>query len=266
MLLSCCSYRDFLSVEYLRRSKANPHYSQRAFAKQLGLSAGELSEVLRGKRKLSLKSALRIARSLSLNEAEREHLITLIHAQKSKEWEAELGDSGRAGVRDPLAVRQLSLDMFAVVSEWYCFAILTLSETESFRWDENWIAKRLGIAPMQARIAIHRLERLGLIEKKRGKYRVVENYVLSPDGIPSEAIRNYHRQVLEMASRALEFQGVAEREISGITMAINPKFISAIKKEMALFLDGIAERYGAGKKPQEVYQLEMAFFRLSEGG
>lgn len=265
MLLSCSSYKDFLAVEYLRRSKANPRYSQRAFAKQLGLSAGELSEVLRGKRCLSLKSALRIARSLNLNEAERNHLLSLVNGQKSKEWESE--EPGKSGTRaqEALEVRQLSLDMFQAVSEWYCFAILTLSECESFRWDENWIAKRLGISPMQARIAIHRLERLGLIEKKKGRYRVVENYVMSPDGIPSEAVRNYHRQILELAARSLELQALSEREISGITLAIHPKFIAAVKKEMAVFLDGIAERYGVGKKPQQVYQLEMAFFRLSEG-
>lgn len=43
------------------------HCFQRAFAKVLGLSPGELSEILNGKRKLSVKKALHIAEKLSLN-------------------------------------------------------------------------------------------------------------------------------------------------------------------------------------------------------
>ena len=64
--------------------------SQCAFAKQMGLSAGELSEVLRGKRALSLRSTLRVASSLGLGPAETRHLITLAQLEKSARYGAEL--------------------------------------------------------------------------------------------------------------------------------------------------------------------------------
>ena len=57
-------------AELARRTRSNARYSQRAFARQLGMSPGELSEILRGKRPLSLKAMLKVARSLGLTGEE----------------------------------------------------------------------------------------------------------------------------------------------------------------------------------------------------
>jgi len=263
MLLTCTSYRDFLSAELVRRVRANPHYSQRAFAKQLGLSPGELSEIFRGKRSLSLKSALKITRALGLNRAESQHLLSLIQHEKLKQTGEET--SIPELTHEELSQQQLTLDMFSLVSEWYCFAILNLADCEHFRWDENWISKRLGVSIMEVRVAVQRLLRVGLIEKKKDSYAVTKDYVISPEGIPSEAIRSYHRQILSRAITSLDSQKVEEREITGISFALHPKFIPAIKKDIQIFLDSIASRYGKSKRPQDVFQLELAFFKLSEG-
>src|SRR3954468_13014795 len=90
MLLNTHSSQTFLSEELARRMKSNPRYSQRAFARQLGLSAGELSEILRGKRSLSLRSALRVASSLGLSPSETRHLITLAQLEKSVRYGADI--------------------------------------------------------------------------------------------------------------------------------------------------------------------------------
>lgn len=231
------AYREFLGAELARRTQANPRYSQRAFARQLGMSPGEFSEILRAKRPLSLKGMIRIAKSLGLLQP---------------------------GEAPSAKTTPVSLDLFTVVADWYCFAILNLAETRGFRWDDAWIAGRLGISVNEVRSAMSRLLRVGIVEKVRGRFRVVKDFVMSPDGIPSEAIRNYHRQILTKAISALDGQTLDEREISGITFAVDPRLIPALKKELSGFLDEIGRRYGSGKRAEEVYQLELALFRLSE--
>lgn len=253
MLLNHESPKAFLAEELSRRIRSNPRYSQRAFAKQLGMSAGELSEVLRGQRALSLRSALKIAGSLGLNETESRHLIQIAQLERAGAKPTPAPDS-----------RQLTLDLFRAVADWYCFAIVSLADCEGFSWKPSWIARRLGISETEARLALERLERIGLIERSNGKLSVTKDYVLSPSGIPSEAIRAYHRQILERAIQALDSQPVAKREISGAGFAVDPKHLPSIKKDISEFLDRTVAKYSKGRK-LEVYQLEVALFQLTQG-
>jgi uncharacterized protein (TIGR02147 family) len=264
MLMDAISPRDFLAEELARRTQANPRYSQRAFARQLGLSPGELSEVMRGKRALSVRSALRIAASLGFTPVETQRLLQLCQVDKAK---ALTGTEALFQSSNDVAgnSRELSLDLFRVVSDWFCFAILSLADTDGFHFDALWISKRLGISPAEARVGLERLERIGLIERdSKGRLIVARDYVLSPSGIPSEAIRNYHRQVLERAIQALETQTVSEREISGVGLAIDPRDLPELQKEINQFHDKIVNEYGRrGSRAKEVYQLESALFRLT---
>ncbi len=263
MLLQSENYREFLSSELVRRIRHNPRYSQRAFARQLHLSPGELSELLRGKRKLSLKSAIRISKQLGLSAGETKHLLTLVQRESTEQVLS--GEAIPAFSDAALSSHSLSLDMFALVSDWYCFAILNLVECEDFQHNESWIARRFGLSLTQVRLALERLERVGLITREKGRIKVTPEYVISPDGIPSEAIRNYHRQILQKAIQALDVQPVDAREISGVTLSVNPVNLPAMKKELSGFLDQMAEKYGSSKSRKEVYQCEVALFRLSEG-
>src|SRR3954471_15112941 len=115
MLLETATSKQFLSEELARRIRVNPRYSQRAFARQMGLSAGELSEILRGKRALSLRSALRVANALGLSPAETRHLITLAQLEKTARYGPAIGIDESADVP---STQKLTLEMFHVVSDW----------------------------------------------------------------------------------------------------------------------------------------------------
>lgn len=266
MLLDSSTVQEFLNRELDRRVKTNSRYSQRGFARSLGLSPGELSEVLRGKRKLGLKAALKISRSMGLNPAETKHLLQLAQIEKSRDWNIETRLTAEPV---PLSTSAVEQDVFALVSEWYCFAILNLMDTADFKWNSALVAKRLGLTRPQAQIAMDRLLRLGLVKKSpAGKIVPTNDMIQSTGGIPSAAIRSYHRQMLDKAIAALEFQPVQERDITGIGFACDPKDIEAIKREISEFQDQLVAKYrgGTGKgKATDVYHIEVAFFKLTEG-
>lgn len=245
--------REFLSAELTRRLQARPGYSLRAFARDLGLSPGELSEILRGKRPLSPKKTARVAERLGLSATETRALLGM----------GRLEAAGVAGV--PLAERALTLDLFHVVSEWYCFAILNLAETKGARLDPRWIAGRLGISPTEAMVALEKLERVGLLSREDdGTLAVDDEFVLAPDGIPSEAIRKYHRAILQKAIAALETQPTDRRDISGLGVALNPRDLPAVRREIREFQQYLAKKYGAAGRKTEVFQLEIALFQLTK--
>ena len=234
----------------------NSRYSQRAFARDLGISAGELSEILRGKRHLSRRSLLSVSRALNLNGAEARRLFDLLNISKMGSEHAVTDDSPSVN---------LAPEIFAVVSNWYCFALLNLMECENFKENAAWISKRLDISVLEADDALRRLQKVGLIERKNGRLIPVKGYVMSPNGIPLSAIRQFHHQILQKAQRALELQSIKERDISGITLALDPKDIMSIKKDIKEFLDSLIFKYSRRKSRKEVYHLESAFFRLTEG-
>jgi uncharacterized protein (TIGR02147 family) len=258
MLLKTNSSKQFLNEELARRQKTNPRYSLRAFARHVGLSPGELSELLRGKRKLSLKAAVRVAKSLALNQTETKHLLYLSQLERGEGLDLLPKES------TPRSREDLTAEIFHLVSDWVCFAILNLSETTSFSWKSQHIAKRLGITVNHVQNALDRLERVGLVKTVNGKKQVDHDYVVASPGVPSEAIRTYHKTMLQKAADALDFQKVNERDISGVGFALDPKHIESIRKDIAEFQEHLTEKYRSGKK-SEVYQIETALFRLTEG-
>lgn len=251
------NYKDYLKEELNKRMNVNSRYSQRAFARDLGLSAGELSEILKGKRNLSLKKALIIADGLGLSSFEIENFVELLATEMTPENKRRKSSSKKQKL-------SLEADLFNIISEWYCFAILNLSECEGFQWDSAWIAKKLGITSFQAKHAIERMIRVGLITKTKNGLVASDDFVFSPDGVPSHAIKNYHQQVLKMAENALLTQKIEEREISGLGIAMDPKHIPSIKKDIAKFRNELVEKYSKGTKTT-VYQLEFALFQLTQG-
>lgn len=256
------SCRDYLNGELARRIQVNPRYSQRAFARHLGLSPGELSEVLRGKRNLSERSALRVSRSMGLTPDETRDLLVLCQAERNR----DLFESSTLA-ETPRSARELSLDLFHVISDWYCFAILHLADTKDFRFDPGWIAARLGISSIEAKLGLERLERVGLIERTRAGLRVSTEYVLSPSGIPSEAIRAFHKRMLQKAKESIDLQPAEDRDITGIGFAANPRHVKAIREEIAAFQEMLVRKYSPpnAKDRTEVYQMEIALFRVTEG-
>ena len=109
------------------------------------------------------------------------------------------------------------------------------------------MAKRLGISTTEVDVAIDKLTRVGLLKKEKGKYVTTQDYVVSPDGVPSEAIRNYHREMLGRAMQALELQSAQERQNVGMGFAINPKDLPRLKDEINNFVDELIERYSKKK-------------------
>ena len=248
------SYQDFLKAELLKRTQLNPRYSQRAFANLLGLSPGALSEILKGKRKLTYKAAKKIALALNLNKNETEDFLKLIDIE-----------NGETPPEKDIESTQLTKDIFEIVSNWYCFAILNLADTEGFRWNYAYIAKRLGIGHFQAKDAIERMIKVGLIKETKNGLKASEELVISPDGVPSRAIRQYHHSMLEKAQEALETQPIDKRDIRGASMAINPKYLDKIRKEVFEFQKQLVDKYGSEKgKKTEVYHLETALFSLTQ--
>lgn len=252
--------RLWLEKEFEKRRAKNPAYSLRALARHLKMPSGRLSEILACKRPLTLRMAENVADRLSLDPLLRASFLEVVH-QEQIQRRHRTGDV-KTHVIEP-EYKQLSLDAFQVISDWYHFALLNLIELEDFRVDVRWIARRLDISTVEVRGAIERLMRLELIIKKGNTYVRTLNNLATTHDISSAALRRFHRQVLERALDALENVPLEQRDITSISMSIDAAkilrakaMIKQFRRKLCLFLE-------SGEK-NEVYQLNVQLVPVSK--
>lgn len=254
-------YRQILRDALEDRCQKNPRYSLRSFARDLDISAPRLSRVLNGHHGLSGNAAREIAKRLNLSPSERELFGVLVESEHARASLAR--DSARTRANELSATFQsLGLDSFRVISDWYHFAILELTLVGGFQSNPAWIADQLGITQIEAKGAIERLLKLDLLLEVNGKWRATGSNFANPEGLPSDAIRKFHRQVLERAGQALEFQGADERESSNLIIAIDEGALPKARKMIREFTRKFDAELSRTQRKTRVYNMAIQFFGL----
>jgi len=216
MIFNYLNYRDYLKEVLTERIQANRQYSLRSFARNLGIQPSLLSEVLGGTRRLSPESANLVAQKLELASHERDYFELLVQLERAKNQ--TLKESTLRKIQqlnpDKKDIHDLGVDYFQMIAEWYHFAILRLTEIETFEWSKKNVARALGIHEVEVATALERLERLQLIEKREtqdSRPKKIEDNYLVKSPMPNEALRKYHQQILQKNIEALTAQTPNER-------------------------------------------------------
>ncbi len=258
---------SLLRTELVRRAQVNPRYSMRAFARDLGVAAQNLSAILKGKRKLSAEAAAKIAARLDYPVEQASYFCDLSLLERSRT------ESERRVVLYRLeryskakgSYRTLHEDLFCLVSDWYHYALLELTCVPGFREEPSWISSRLGITSQEAQGALERLERLGLVERADGnRLQKRESNVTTTHEVPSAAVRKLTQQLLKKASAALETQSLEERDFGTITMAIDPAKLNQAKVMIREFRRRLCAVLEDSPRRTQVYTFSSQLFRITQ--
>lgn len=239
--------KNVLLNELSLRRNRNTLYSMRAFARDLNLGVGSLSEVLSGKRELSKSNLMKVLQNIELPPELKNALIKkeMVKPQTSEDVHRLLLD-----------------DQFKLISDWYYIAILNLAKLKINKADPKWIAKRLNIELYQAIEALERLQRLGLLKiAKRRLVRTAQPLTTSSD-LPSTAIRKHHAQNLLLAEQSLHRDPVHLREFASVTMPVNLKNLPKLKALLLKTRKKAADLL-EDSQATEVYTLSFQLFPLT---
>ncbi len=158
----------------------------------------------------------------------------------------------------------LEAEKFKIISDWHHYAILELTQTNGFQSNPGWIAKRLGIKTFEAEQALGRLKAMELIEEDaKGKLVRTKLNMTATFKIPNTALRKLARQYLEKSIVALEEQAMEERDITNITMSIDPTRLPQAKKMIASFRRKLCTFLEQGERT-EVYVLSPALIKITK--
>jgi uncharacterized protein (TIGR02147 family) len=257
---TCKTVKEFMTM-YLEESKLyNSYFSLRSMASLAKISPAQLSGVLSGKRSLTWPMAEKISQVMKLNESQKKYFFKLVadyHQQKS---DKSLDD------KNSNSKKQLTLDEFHILSNWYHFAILSLASIQGARLDIRWISRKLGILPIETQQAIERLSKLNLlVANKDGTYRANYEGVKIDSGNEyfSSAIRRYHLDQLKLAAEKLESLPTDKRQFFNLTLAVNQERFEEVKELINEFKNKMDDLMKDGPH-HHVYSLNINFIPLTK--
>jgi len=150
-----------------------------------------------------------------------------------------------------------------VISDWYHFAIIELTETSDFKYDTKWISQRLAITEVEVKNAIQRLLQLNLLQKENNNLKKTNHNFFASYNTPNSALRKLSKQLLSKAHVAVDEQAYDEKDITNITMAIDPKLLPAAEEKIKSFRRELCSFLENGNRT-EVYTFVPALFKLTK--
>jgi transcriptional regulator with XRE-family HTH domain len=241
------SFRIWLQKQFTERCRRNSRYSLRAFAKALDMDPSTLSQILSGKRNVSKNIIKIICDRLSASPKEM----------------SIFGLSSLQGDTDP-DYFQVNMDTFSVISDWYHYAILELTFTSGFKSDAKWIAKKLSITVEEAKAAVERLKRLGLLLEENGSLIKSTRFLTNKAEVnTSAAHQQLQRQIVEKALVAIDEVSAEEKDVSSMTIAIDLSNLEKARELIRRFRREMCSLLEDGEQTQ-VYHLGIQLYPVSK--
>jgi len=234
-------HRQYLKAMVFYLKQTQVAFSYRYFARRAGFSSPNfLKLVAEGKRNIAPETISRFATGLGLTAKEQEAFDVLVKlGQAATDAERNLYfqrlQKIRAGA-SPTA--QLEAAQYEVYSHWYVIPVRELMLTDGFREDPAWIARRLRprIRPKEAQHALDLLVKTGLASRDAGgRLKPSETKLATPDNVKFLSVRNYHRAMLEIASKSLDTIPQDKRNVTSLTVALSPKQYELATRRIAAF-------------------------------
>jgi uncharacterized protein (TIGR02147 family) len=245
-------YLRKIKEDFSRRTRSNPAYSVRAYARYLGLHPSTLSQVMLGKRPLPKKLAPQVELKLGLGARE----SRLFHASLSPKKAAAL----------PAADSRLVLDetYHQIIAEWEHYAALTLFDCEGPMPSIPQIADRLGIKLKRAEVVVENLIRFRLlIRDEKSCLTKAQANVKTTEDIFSRALQASHRESLRLAAEKITEIPIELRDFSSVMFAVDPEQMGAAKEMIRDFRRRMAALGEVGRR-SEVYELSVQLYPLTK--
>jgi len=225
--------------------------------------------ILSGKRDPGADLILALQKFYKFNHEEAKYFEGLIKIDKVKSDPLLKGllYSEMARLSNQQEFKRIDLDAFELMSNWYYSYILELVSLPNFVQDAKWIKKvsRFPISLVSIKKAIKTLEKLGLITKTvDGKLKRIDQLADTPYDIPSQSLKKFNGQMIDLAKEALQKTDVSLRAIQGVTLRINPKKIHLIQSFLRSIDNQLLDGFEETDETSEIYQFNIQFFPLSQ--
>ncbi len=275
--LSVYGYTDFrayLKDYYAFRKDGRRGYSYRSFSKAAGFSSPNfLKLVIEGQRNVGPEALENFVRALRFKPQMADYFRALVRMNQAKTDEEKQHWFEELRRLIPNAKRRLlEAEGLKYLSHWLYPVIREMVSLPEFRDDPYWIARRInGPATIpEISSALQFLKKEGYIQRRDdGTWEQQDNMVISSDEVKSLAIRNYHRQMVDLAKETLDILPVEEREFGALTFILPEEALDELKFRLKSFrqeLHSWAVQAAQDTRKDTVVQLNFQMFPHTKRG
>lgn len=229
------------------------------------MASSKLSQYLNGDCGISGERARFLAGKLNLAPAETELFVCSAEAAHSRDPNAKAKAATRLKELLKDTFSKVNMDKFELIRDWYHIAILELTELSSFQPDVAWIASAIGIGKAEAHAAVKRLEELGFLKIEKFKWEQTEKDFETPPEISSRAIREYHKQMLNLVERRFEAIPIEKRELGSVVFAVDETLVPELKSLIRQFQRDVSTLIEKSSKKNTLYALNTQLLPILQG-
>ncbi len=240
--------RAYLREELQIRKKRRPHYSLRAFARDLEMSPSSLCEFLSGRQGMSRERIMWIGRKISLSDEQVDHFCDLVETEFGRTSKDKKSAKVRVAARSKDNADRLSIEKFHFIADWYHLTLLEILSLPEKKYGTEELSEILGVSREIVKSGLQRLVNLGLIKKVGTYYEACSEATIAGDEGPSRAIQIYHEQFLQMHVDQVFKKSVDKRENISASLAIAEEDWPFLREEIKKSMIDILTKYASNNK------------------
>jgi uncharacterized protein (TIGR02147 family) len=261
------NYRVYIRDYYAER-KVRSGFTWRDFAKAAGYSSPVfLKLVCDGKSNLSEVGVERVASAMGLVGVDLQYFRLLVEfnqekdSAKNKVIFKKMREVAKEG-----SMEIVGEDQFDYYESWLNPVVREMAPQMGDVTPAQ-IADKIAFGTQTAEVkkALSLLQKVGLLKKgERGFEQAAKSITTGNLEIASLSVREMHRQMGELAVRALDEIPVKERDISGLTLGVSENAFFRISQEIADFRRRISSIVMEDTGENRVYRLNVQLFPLTK--
>lgn len=264
-------YRSFLS-DYYRWHKLNTSgYSYRAMAESLGFSSPNfLKLVIDGERNLGKESLEKVTRGMSFNKLETEYFSYLVSfAQAKNTLDKNYYYSLLAAIRSNSNTASVAPEQYEFFSKWYHPAIreLVAGMRHPLDYDalSNTLRNKVSVSLVKKSVAL--LICLDLLRINQDNHYEHASPVINIENeFKTFAVRNYHKDILDIARIAIDEIEPLQRENSHAIIKTSQEGFLKIKKRIQDFKEEILQLAADDQSSNNIYHVNLQLYPITKRG
>lgn len=257
---------EILQRAFLLKKRKNKAYSQRALARDLGVSPVFVTKILTGKKTLPQPRVKRIFQILDMDISQQSSFLKALALDTISEEQLKRVSAPRVMETDKMKNYQVeSTEKFELLRDWFNMPILTYLTCHKLKSSAEEIAKYFDISVRQVQNSLLNLEKFGLITKNADNtWKKIDAHSYFPTTTSKSEVRDFHRQMIQKSYQELNktaAEDFQKRLITGFSVAVNPENLETAKQMIADFMAQLSHTLSDGTC-SEVYQCNMQMIPL----
>lgn len=258
------NWRSYLQEEMDRRRAIDDEFTSRKVALAMGMDPAQFHRIVRGRTPLPFRYVPAISELFGMDRRAAAYFEELLRCDRARSKEERNRSHERLAALRGVATRPVDANQADYYGHWRHSVIRSLVGLGGVRGDGSSLGSLCipPVSPQDAKRSVDLLLELGMAERDEtdGKLRLSEAHVTTGTGVPSEVIRGFHRQAIELAKDALETIPASERDISAVTASVDADSLDLLRELARELRQKVQALSNGTREPDRVFQMNIQLF------